>query len=482
MSKTRIDFDVAIIGTGPAGMFSAIEIARRCPNASMVLFEKGPRRGFGDTGNETCGLGGAGAFSDGKLDLTHKVGGILVEGGYVSETDFYALMRYVEDVYLSYCRDAETVVEVDNNPGVERIRALCVKHNLELIPFPVRHLGTDRSFWIVEGIFNELQRAGAEVRIQTEVTRVDKIDGGFLLKWQEWENQVVVEDEVLKKKRSVCAEGEVFVRKVVVCPGREGDHWFSGETRRLGLTVFKNRVDIGVRVEVPHSAMSHLTDVLHEPKIIYYTPTFKDRVRTFCVCPHGFVTAEPYHGLPVITVNGKADSEHGRRTASTNFALLVSQAFTKPFDDPVDYAVATAQKANRLAGPNGVLVQRLGDVGMHRSTEERIQESKEYGFVEQTLADATPGDLTLVVPYRHFVGVLEMLKALSWIAPGITSPHTLLYGVEVKFYSLQVKTRSGFETEIDGLYVAGDGSGYTRGLLQSSIQGVIVARDIAAKL
>lgn len=476
----RDSFDVAIVGTGPAGMFTAIELMRRRPSISIVLFEKGETRPLGDKGRETCGWGGAGAFSDGKLDLTHRVGGILVEDGYLSEAEFAGLMRYVEEIYVSYCTNAETVVAVDNNPAVEHIRRLCEIHGMQLVPFPVRHLGTDRSFWIVKGIFDDLRSAGVDIRIQTEVKKIEPVVRGFGINWERWEWQ---EDPDTKKpKRVVVDTGAIFTRKLVVCPGREGDSWFSGETRRLGLTVHKNRVDVGVRVEVPATITNHLTDVLHEPKIIYHAPTFNDRVRTFCVCPNGVVTSEPYHDLPVVTVNGHGDSKEGKRTQSTNFALLVSQAFTNPFDDPVNYAVAMAQMANKLAGPNGVLVQRLGDVGKQRSTEERLRESEKYGFAYQTFKTATPGDLTLAIPYRHFVDILEMLKALDWVAPGIASRHTLLYGVEIKLYSLKVETREGFETEMDGLFVAGDGSGYTRGLMQSSIQGVVVARHIIGSL
>lgn len=463
----RESFDVAIVGTGPAGTFVALELARKS-SSSVVMFEKGPLRNFGDRHNKTCGWGGSGAYSDGKLDLTHLIGGTLVEKGYLSVPDFTDLMRYVEEIYVSYCKDAETVVEVDDNPEVERIRRLCKTHDMELIPFPVRHLGTDRSFSIVMGMFQDLVNAGTDIRMETEVVKIDPCEGGFEIAW--------------KDNSGTRAEqtGIVFARKVVVCPGREGDRWFSEEAARLGLTVHRNRVDIGVRVEVPAKTIRHLTDILHEPKIVYHTKgTFNDRVRTFCVCPNGFVVREHYRNIGVYTVNGESDSKQGRQSSSTNFALLVSQAFTKPFDDPVAYAASVARQANLLAGESGVLVQRLGDVKKHqRSTPERIRESIEHGFLEQTLPDATPGDLTLALPARHWNGILQMLEALEWIAPGVASPHTLLHGAEVKFYSLQVEAKEGFETDIPGLFVAGDGSGYTRGLLQSSIQGVVVARHI----
>lgn len=464
-------YDVAIIGTGPAGIFAALELMQSKSPPSVVMFEKGPLRAYGDRDNLTCGWGGSGAYSDGKLDLTHKIGGDLVEKGYLTAAEFQELMHYVEQIYTDYCGDKETVVEVDENPEVERIKLLCAKHSMELIPFPVRHLGTDRAFSIVMKMYEDLQSAGVEIKTETEVMGVDTCEGGFNL-WLENRNPKYVSE----------MDG-VLVKKVIVCPGREGSRWFSEQAKSLGLTVHRNRVDIGVRVEVPAKTVKHLTDVLHEPKIIYRTQDFKDRVRTFCVCPNGFVKKESYRDMGVFTVNGDSESKEGRQSSSTNFALLVSQAFTHPFKDPANYVADIAKLANLLAGENGILVQRLGDVRkFQRSTPERIQESIEHGFIEQTLLEAVPGDLTLVIPARHWHSILEMLAALEWIAPGIASPHTLLYGAEVKLYSTLIQTKEGFETELPGLYVAGDGSGYTRGLLQSSIQGVVVARHIISKL
>lgn len=464
----KSSFDVAIVGSGPAGIFAALELAQRSPK-SIVMFEKGKLRNFRDRDNKTCGWGGSGAFSDGKLDLTHLIGGNLVEGGFLSVAEFTDLMRYVEEIYVSYCQNADTVVEVDDDPEVERIRQLCETHGMTLIPFPVRHLGTDRSFDIVMGMYHDLQDRGVDVYTNAEVISINRAEGEFLLSWR----RQGVDGEKIET---------VHAKKVIVCPGREGDRWFSGEAIRLGLKILRNRVDIGVRVEVPARIVRHLTDVLHEPKIVYRTSdTFNDRVRTFCVCPNGFVVRERYRDIGVITVNGESDSKQGRRSPSTNFALLVSQAFTEPFDDPVAYAASVAKQANLLAGEGGVLVQRLGDVRQHRrSTEARLSESVDHGFIVPTLLDAVPGDLTLAIPARHWDGILKMIDALDWVAPGVASPHTRLYGAEVKFYSLQIKVGRGFETDLPGLFVAGDGSGYTRGLLQSSIQGVVVARHIIA--
>lgn len=464
-------YDVAIVGTGPAGIFAALEFMRQKSPPRVVMFEKGPLRSYGDRNNLTCGWGGSGAYSDGKLDLTYKIGGDLIEKGFLTAAEFEGLMRYVEQVYVDYCGDRETVIEVDDNPEVERIKLLCAKHGMELIPFPVRHLGTDRAFSIVMKMYEDLKNAGVEIQIETEVVGIDVCEEGFDLRLENRNQGLISEMEVVSAK------------KIIVCPGREGSRWFSEQAKSLGLTVHKNRVDIGVRVEVPAKILKHLTDVLHEPKIVFKTQDFKDRVRTFCVCPNGFVKKELYRDIGVFTVNGDSESKEGRQSSSTNFALLVSQAFTSPFKDPADYAAHVAKLANLLAGGSGVLVQRLGDVrNFQRSTPERIQESIDHGFIEQTLLEAVPGDLTLVIPARHWHNILKMLEALDWVAPGVASPHTRLYGAEVKFYSTRIEAKKGFETELPGLYVAGDGSGYTRGLLQSSIQGVMVARHIISKL
>lgn len=465
-------YDIAIIGTGPAGIFAALELMQSQSSPSVVMFEKGPLRAYGDRDNLTCGWGGSGAFSDGKLDLTHKIGGDLVEKRHLAVAEFLELMRYVEQTYIRYCGDTETVIEVDENPEVERIKLLCAKHGMELIPFPVRHLGTDRAFSVVMKMYEDLKNAGVEIETETEVMGINTYERGFILRLEN------------RKPGYISKMDAVFAQKVIVCPGREGDRWFSEQAKHLGLTVHQNRVDIGVRVEVPAQTMRHLTDILHEPKIVYHTrDTYKDRVRTFCVCPNGFVVRERYRNIGVVTVNGESDSKHGRRSSSTNFALLVSQSFTSPFNDPIGYAKRVAENANELAGENGVLIQRLGDVQeFRRSTPERIAESFGYGFVEQTLPDAVPGDLSLAIYARHWDGIMQMLKTLGWIAPGIFSPHTLIYGPEIKFYSTRIEAGEGFETELPGLYVAGDGSGYTRGLLQSSIQGVVVARHIISKL
>lgn len=462
------DYDVAIIGTGPAGMFCALELTKINPNLRVVMFEKGPLRSFGDRDNKTCGWGGAGAFSDGKLDLTYEVGGNLIQ--FMDKVEFLEIMREVEATYVKYCDSDETHVETEPNQSrVQEIVRLCHQNGMKLIPFPVRHLGTDRAYGVVMGMRQHLLESGVTILTDHEVGSINSVNN----KCSEF---------IITVKYGI-EEKSFTAKKIAVATGREGDEWLWHEARRLGLQMRRNRVDIGVRVEIKAELFSHLTDVLHEPKIVLRTPCHGDRVRTFCVCPNGTVVKERYRNLNVYTVNGESNSKHGIQTPNTNFALLVSQAFTEPFNDPTTYAASVARTTNMLAGGDGVLIQRLGDVKhFQRTTTARLRESVSDGFIEPTLPEAVAGDLSLAIPARHWCCIMATLEALNKIAPGVAGPHTLLYGAEVKFYSNQVETSYPFETSLLGLYVAGDGSGNTRGLLQSSIQGVVVARDIAKKI
>ncbi|HQE04713.1 MAG: NAD(P)/FAD-dependent oxidoreductase [Tepidanaerobacteraceae bacterium] len=456
-------YDVIIVGAGPAGIFTALELVKEATELSILIVEKGKklesRQCPAKEKNISCircnpcsivnGWGGAGAFSDGKLTLTTEFGGWLDE--YISRSQVMELIEYVDSIYLNYGAPEE-IHGVDE----KRIRELQQKAataDLRLIPARIKHLGTDKCWDILKEMRDFLD-SKVDIKTSTEV------------------KQLLVENGQVAGIETT--RGEIFLgRFVVAVPGREGAQWFSKEAQRLKLDMAINPVDIGVRVEVPAVVMEHLTDVVYESKLIYFSKSFDDKVRTFCMNPYGEVVTENNSGL--ITVNGHSYS--GRRTSNTNFALLVSKTFTEPFKEPISYGRNIATLANMLGG--GVLVQRLGDLlSGRRSTPERIKR----GLVEPTLKEATPGDLSLVFPYRHMVSLLEMLEAMDKIAPGVYSNHTLLYGVEVKFYSSRPALTSNLETQVQNLFAAGDGAGVTRGLAQASASGIIVAREILKRM
>ena len=456
-------YDVIIVGAGPAGIFTALELVKEATELSILIVEKGKklesRQCPAKEKNISCircnpcsivnGWGGAGAFSDGKLTLTTEFGGWLDE--YISRSQVMELIEYVDSIYLNYGAPEE-IHGVDE----KRIRELQQKAataDLRLIPARIKHLGTDKCWDILKEMRDFLD-SKVDIKTSTEV------------------KQLLVENGPVAAIETT--RGEIFLgRFVVAVPGREGAQWFSKEAQRLKLDMAINPVDIGVREEVPAVVMEHLTDVVYESKLIYFSKSFDDKVRTFCMNPYGEVVTENNSGL--ITVNGHSYS--GRRTSNTNFALLVSKTFTEPFKEPISYGRNIATLANMLGG--GVLVQRLGDLlSGRRSTPERIKR----GLVEPTLKEATPGDLSLVFPYRHMVSLLEMLEAMDKIAPGVYSNHTLLYGVEVKFYSSRPALTSNLETQVQNLFAAGDGAGVTRGLAQASASGIIVAREILKRM
>lgn len=446
-----MNYDIAIIGTGPAGMFAAMELVEKQPNLKIVMIERGPIRSAGDRSNLTCGWGGSGAFSDGKLNWTSITGGHLL-AEVLGEEKFNNLVQYIDKKYLQF--GGETNLIEAKGQEVEELKSRAFSGGLDLVPFPIRHLGTDRCCLIVENIRKYLIDKGVDFIFSNGVQYIDKIGDNFILSLEN--------NEKIESKKTIAAVG------------RPGADWFVGQAKRLGLKFQHNGVDVGFRVEVRAKTIEHLTKYLYEAKIFYESPTFRDRVRTFCMCPYGFVGKENYRGLT--TVNGHSYAD--RKSENTNFAVLVTQFFTDPFDDPISYGKYVAEAANRLAG-GGVLVQRLGDLrDGRRSTQNKI----DRGFITPTLKNAIPGDLSLAMYHRQMTSILEMLKALEAVAPGIASDHTLLYGNEVKFYSVKIETGDGFETSIPGLYVAGDGSGYTRGLLQASMQGVIVANELLRKI
>ncbi len=452
-------YDVIIVGAGPAGIFSALELVMQNKGLRIILLEKGkdlddrvcPTKARNITCRACtdcsllCGWGGAGAFSDGKLNLSKDIGGNLSR--YVEDSELQSLIEYIDGIYLRY--GAPSRIYGDCADTVLKLKDLAGKHGLALIPSRIRHIGTDRCPEILKKIKADLN---------------SQMDIAFL---KDVRTILFKDDKVYGVKTS---DGDVIYGDfVVLAPGREGSLWLEQQARAMELSLLKNPVDIGVRVEVPASVLESLTRAVYEPKLIFYTKKFNDKIRTFCVNPYGEVVREYVKG--VWTVNGHSYSN--RSTNNTNFALLVSTFFTEPFDEPHLYGRYIARLANLLG--EGVILQRLGDLQSgRRSTHARIRR----GHVKPTLRDAIPGDLSFVLPYRYIINIFEMLKVMDKIAPGINSAHTLLDGIEVKFYSRQLKLDSKLETEIENLFAVGDGAGVSRGLIQASVSGVIAAREI----
>lgn len=450
-------YDVIIVGAGPAGIFSALELTAK-NNLNVLILDRGAEidqrkcpssRGLECHHCEPCsilsGWGGAGAYSDGKLTLSTEVGGWLNQ--YVTEKELEALVKYVDNIYLKF--GASEQVYGGDTDAVDEIERQAAAAGLRLIKQEVRHMGTEKCADTLRMMRKELK---------DKITFMPKTDVKGL----------IVENHILKGVET--ANGEKFTGKyVIVAPGRGGAEWLQTEAQIRGLKTVNNPVDVGVRVEVSATAMERLTKVLYEPKLVYYSKLFDDMVRTFCVSPYGEVTTESYDG--VLTVNGGSYAE--RKTDNTNFAILVSTSFTEPFKEPIAYGKYIARLSNLLSG--GVMVQRLGDlVAGRRSTPERLARS----IVTPSLKNATPGDLSFVLPYRYLQDIREMLQALDVIAPGVHSRDTLLYGVEVKFYSSHLQLTNSLETKIPNMFTIGDGAGVTRGLIQASASGVIVAREI----
>jgi uncharacterized FAD-dependent dehydrogenase len=455
-----MNYDVIIIGAGPGGIFAAYELMQHCPEKKVAVFEAGhalsKRRCPIDgekiktcIGCKSCsimsGFGGAGAFSDGKYNITNDFGGTLYE--YIGKKQAMDLMHYVDEINLKFGGEGTKLYTTAGT----RFKTLCIQHDLHLLDASVRHLGTDINYVVLENLYAYL-KDHVDFFFDTPVETVRVIDGGY---------------EV------VCRDAAYTCGKCIISVGRIGSKWMEQVCGELKIPTKSNRVDIGVRVELPATVFTHLTDELYESKIVYRTRQYGDKVRTFCMNPKGAVVNENTNGI--ITVNGHSYEDPARQTENTNFALLVSKHFSEPFKDSNGYGESIARLSNMLGG--GVIVQRFGDlIRGRRSTASRMNDA----FITPTL-NATPGDLSLVLPKRILDGIIEMIYALDKVAPGTANDDTLLYGVEVKFYNMEVAVNENLECQLPGLYIIGDGSGITHSLSHASASGVHVARAIAGK-
>ena len=450
-------YDVIIVGSGPGGIYSAYELIKQNPKLKIAVFEEGhsleqrkcPIDGVKVKSCINCptcsimsGFGGAGAFSDGKYNITNDFGGTLYK--YIGKKEALDLMAYVDDINMQYGGEGTKMYSTSGT----KFKKLCMQNDLHLLNASVRHLGTDKNYVVLQNLYAYLKDK-VEFYFDTPVLKI-KIDN----------DTYIVSSKI----------GDSQSKNCIVSVGRSGSKWMEKVCKELKIHTNSNRVDIGVRVELPAEIFSHLTDELYESKIVYRTQKYGDLVRTFCMNPKGAVVNENTNGI--ITVNGHSYEDPKYQTENTNFALLVAQHFSEPFRDSNGYGESIARLSNMLGG--GVIVQRFGDlIQGHRSTKERIEES----FVTPTL-NATPGDLSLVLPKRILDGIIEMIYALDKVAPGTANEDTLLYGVEVKFYNMEVDVKENLETKYKGLYIIGDGSGTTHSLSHASASGVYVARRI----
>lgn len=484
------NYDVSIIGAGPGGIFAAYEIVTNRPDLRVAVFEKGhslekrkcPIDGEkvkSCVGCKTCsimsGFGGAGAFSDGKYNVTNDFGGTLYQ--YIGKEKALELMYYVDEINMKYGGEGTKMYSTAGT----KFKKLCMQNGLNLLDASVRHLGTDINYKVLENLY-EFLKDKVSFYFDTPVEGAEKTEGGYLVFVRG--KSLAEKADILENTAAASLDGTpgltskregqgYFCRECVISVGRSGSKWMETICEELDIPTKSNRVDIGVRVELPAVIFSHLTDELYESKIVYRTEKFEDRVRTFCMNPYGIVVNENTNGI--ITVNGHSYESEELQTENTNFALLVAKHFSEPFKDSNGYGESIARLSNMLGG--GVIVQRFGDlVRGRRSTVSRIEE----GLVRPTLK-ATPGDLSLVLPKRILDGIIEMIYALDKIAPGTANDDTLLYGVEVKFYNMEVEIDGNLETKNKGLYVIGDGSGVTHSLSHASASGVYVGRKICEK-
>lgn len=456
-----MNYDIIIIGAGPGGIFSAYELSRLRPDLKVAVIEAGhelsKRRCPIDgekikscIGCKSCsimsGFGGAGAFSDGKYNITNDFGGTLYE--YIGKKKALELMEYVDEINMRYGGEGTKLYSTAGT----KFKKLCMQNDLHLLDASVRHLGTDINYVVLENLYADLKDT-IQFYFDMPVESVAHSDGQYQV---------------------ICHDRTFTCKECVISVGRSGSKWMEQVCKDLDIETNSNRVDLGVRVELPAEIFSHLTDELYESKIVYRTQKYGDRVRTFCMNPKGAVVNENTNGI--VTVNGHSYEDPAKQTQNTNFALLVAKHFSEPFKDSNGYGESIARLSNMLGG--GVIVQRFGDlIRGRRSTPSRIEES----FTTPTL-NATPGDLSLVLPKRLLDGIIEMIYALDKIAPGTANDDTLLYGVEVKFYNMEVAVDHNLETKHPGLYMIGDGSGITHSLSHASASGIHVARNIAKEL
>lgn len=454
-------YDTVIIGAGPGGIFTAYELKKLRSDERIAIIECGnplekrkcPIDGVRIKSCVHCtpcaimnGFGGAGAFSDGKYNITNEFGGSLHE--YVGKDTATALMEYVDEINCLYGGAKTKLYSTTSSADFKR---QCLQNGLHLLDAKVRHLGTDINYEVLSNLF-EVLRDRVDFYFLTRAEKVERTDEGYIVH---------------------TSKGDFESKRCVISVGRSGSKWMEGVSKDLSIETRSNRVDIGVRVELPSLVFNHITDELYESKIVYKTEKYQDRVRTFCMNPKGAVVTENTNGI--VTVNGHSYEDKSKQTENTNFALLVSKHFTEPFNDSNSYGESIARLSNMLGG--GVIVQRFGDlIRGQRSTDKRIQKA----FITPTLK-ATAGDLSLVIPKRILDGIIEMIYALDKIAPGTAGDDTLLYGVEVKFYNMEVAIDGNLETRHPGLFVIGDCSGVTHSLSHASASGIHIARYIAGK-
>lgn len=469
------NYDVIVVGAGPAGIFTCYELYKKSPELNVLLVDKGfdiysrhcpilekklkkcpPSNSKKDyvgcypACSITAGFGGAGAFSDGKFNITSEFGGWMQE--YLSNQEVEELIHYVDEINLEHGA-TETITD-PTTPKVKEIEKLGLSVGLKLLRAKVRHLGTEQNLEILKSIFEELK---------------DNIDMVYKTKVDD----VIIENNTVKGV--VIGDKNVLAKKVVIVPGRDGSAWLTEVCEKHHITMTNNQVDIGVRVETNDEIMAEINEHLYEGKFIYRT-SVGTTVRTFCSNPSGHVVIENHSGT--MLANGHAYKDPKLGSHNTNFALLVSHVFDEPFNEPNEFAHSVSSLANKLS-MGSIIVQKYGDILKgRRTTEKRLKE----GFVQPTLKEAVPGDLGLVLPYNTMKSLIEMVEALDVVTPGIATEHTLFYGVEAKFYSARPKLKNNFETQIDGLYAGGDGAGLTRGLAQAGACGVHIARDILDKI